>query len=80
MSREKLARLAAFGALAVTLGLVVLFALFVFLTRPHGGGIDRTESWVAWISAGVVVALLIAAHVHYARVLLRVAAGRQFGV
>jgi hypothetical protein len=80
MSREKLARLAAFGALAVTLGLVVLFALFVFLTRPHGGGIDRTEAWVAWISAALVIALLIALHVHYARVLFGVASGRQFGV
>jgi hypothetical protein len=80
MSREKLARLAAFGALAVTLGLVVLFALFVFLTRPHGSGIDRTESWVARISAGLVVAVLVAAHVRYARVLFGVAGGREFGV
>ena len=80
MSREKLARLTALGALAVALGLVVVFVLFVVFTRPHGGGIDRTEAWVAWLSAGLVIALLIAAHLHYARVLFAVAAGRQFGV
>jgi hypothetical protein len=80
MSKERLARFAALGALAVTLGLVVVFALFVVFTRPHVGGIDRTEAWVAWISAGLVVTLLIAAHVHFARALFGVAAGRQFGV
>jgi hypothetical protein len=80
MSRENFARLAALGALAVALGLVVVFVLFVYLTRPHGGGIDHTEAWVAWISVGLVIGLLIVAHVHYARVLFGVAAGREFGV
>jgi hypothetical protein len=80
MSKERLARFAALGAFAVTLGLAVVFVLFVFVTRPNGAGLDRTQAWVAWISVGLVVALLAVAHVHYARVLLGVAAGRQFGV
>jgi hypothetical protein len=71
-----LVRLAAFGALAVALGIVGIFALLVFFTTPTPtGGIDWTLAQLTWISVGGVVLALIAIHVVYARVLFGVARG-----
>jgi hypothetical protein len=66
------ARLAAIGALGVAAGAIALFALLAATARPTPtGGIDPTESMVAWISIAVPVALIVAVHVAYARVLQR---------
>ena len=69
------ARLAAMGALGVCAGAFALFLFIAFNSRPiPGGGIDRTQSVVAIISLAIPFALIIAAHLVYARVLLRYAA------
>lgn len=67
-------RLAGLGAFAAAAGFAVLFALFVFFTRPTPtGGIDRTHAWVAWISVGGIVLLLMAVHIVFGRTLLGMA-------
>jgi hypothetical protein len=72
------AKLAAFGAIAVALGVAAVYALVVFITIPTpSGGIDWTHAQLTWISVGGVVLVLIAIHVTYARVLL--AAARDTG-
>lgn len=80
MRKELLERLAALGALAVSGGLVLVFVGFVFLTRPTGTGIDTTEAFVSWVSVGLVLLVLIAAHLYFARVLFAMAKGRRFGL
>ncbi|HEU4565012.1 MAG TPA: hypothetical protein VFS05_10205 [Gemmatimonadaceae bacterium] len=64
-------RIAGLGAFAAAAGLAALFALFVLFTRPTPtGGMDRTNAWVAWLSVGGIVLLLMAVHIVYGRVLL----------
>jgi hypothetical protein len=66
------AKLAALGALGVSGGALALFVFVAFFTRPVPlGGIDQTQSLLAWIGLGVPMALIIAAHLVYARVLIR---------
>ena len=67
-------KLAAFGAIAVALGIAAVYVLLVFITIPTPtGGIDWTLARLTWISAGGVVLALIAIHVTYARILLAAA-------
>jgi hypothetical protein len=71
---KKFARVAAAGALAVSAGALGLYLLIGFAALPsRTAGIDRTHSALAWISLAVPISLLIAAHLVYARVLLRYA-------
>ena len=68
------ARLAAFGAFGVCAGVAGLFLFLAFFTRPVPlGGIDQTQSVVALIALAVPFALIIAAHLVYARVLMKYA-------
>lgn len=74
----KIARLAGLGAFGASAGMVALFALIVFITRPTPlGGMTMTLSLVTWISLAVVFAALIAAHVAIGKQLLLI--GRDSG-
>ena len=81
MTFTKFARLAALGAWAVTGGLVLAYVAFVFiLTRPNGEGIDRIESWIAWISVAVVGLALQATQFVFARMLGGIASGQKYSI
>ena len=68
------ARLAAMGAYAVSAGALGLYLLIGVASRPTAhGGIDATHAMLTWISLAVPIAALVAAHVVYARILLRYA-------
>ena len=65
------ARLAAMGALGVCAGVFGLFVFLVFFSRPIPlGGIDQTQAILSWIALSVPFALIIGAHLVYARVLM----------
>jgi hypothetical protein len=67
----RIARLVGFGAFAASLGLVLLWALLLYVSRPTArGGIDRTQAIVAWIALSGMFAALIGAHVVIGRRLL----------
>jgi hypothetical protein len=69
--RGTTARLAAYGAYVVTVGLVVVGAVFVWLTIPvPTGGENLAMGILTWIAAAVVVAILGAAHVALGRQLM----------
>lgn len=74
MSVRKYAKLAALGAVGVALGVLALYALIAFGSR-HATlngitrGIDTTQATLAWISAAVPAAAIIAAHLAYAKIL-----------
>ena len=71
ISVRKYAKLAALGAVGVSLGVVALYALIAFGSRHTAtGGIDATEAALTWISAAVPCAAIIAAHLAYVKVLL----------
>ena len=68
------ARLAAMGALGVCAGAFGLLVFLAFFTRAiPQGGIDQTQSVLAWISLAVPFSLIIGAHLVYARVLMNYA-------
>jgi len=71
MSVRKYAKLAALGAVGVSLGVVALYAV-IALGSSHTptSGIDSTEAAVTWIAAAVPCAAIIAAHLAYVKVLL----------
>lgn len=74
----RIAKLAGLGALAAGAGLVALFLLFVFLTRPTpDAGMDATNRVLAWLSVGGIVLALVSAHVILGRRLLAVARGER---
>jgi len=71
MSVRKYAKIAALGAVGVSLGVVALYALIAFGSRPTpDGGIDRTHAVLTWISAAIPAAAIVAAHLAYVKVLL----------
>lgn len=68
------ARLAAFGALGVSAAVFGLFVFLAFFTRAIPlGGIDQTQAFLSWISLAIPFALIIGAHLVYARVLMNYA-------
>jgi hypothetical protein len=72
----KIARLVGLGAFAACAGLLVLYLLLVYITRPTArGGIDTINAVVTWIALGGVFAALIGAHVVIGRRLLGMAKG-----
>lgn len=70
LSPETIARTAGLGALAVSAGLLAVYALFFWFIAPRGVGIDAIESAVARISVGLVFLALIGPHIVYGRILL----------
>jgi hypothetical protein len=63
-----LAKLAALGAYAVSLGLVVVFGFLVWLMWPvRGGGMNPTVLVVGILCAGCPIILMIAIHLVLAR-------------
>jgi len=71
MSVRKYAKIAALGAIGVSLGVVALYALIAFGSRPTpDGGIDGTHAVLTWISAAIPAAAIVAAHLAYVKVLL----------
>ena len=74
----KFARLAGLGAFGVCAGLVAVYALFVYITRPTGSaGLDSPERFVAWFAiAGVLLALAVV-HVAIGRQLMALARGES---
>jgi hypothetical protein len=70
----QIARLAAYGAYVVVIGLVVVFAGLAWLTTPViTGGENAGMEAVTLIAAAVVVLVVAAAHVAIARQLLAAA-------
>lgn len=68
------ARAAGLGAVAVAIGVVVLWVAVVIFTIPSRySGLDFTQAIILWISTGSIVAVVVLAHLVYARVLMRVA-------
>jgi hypothetical protein len=72
----RIARLAGLGAFAACGGIAMLYALFVYVTRPGPtAGMDGTQRIIAWLSvAGVLLALLLV-HLVLGRQLLALARG-----
>lgn len=71
MSVRKYAKLAALGAIGVSVGVLGLYALIAFGSRPTpDGGIDTTHATLTWISAAIPALGIIAAHLAYVKVLL----------
>lgn len=74
----KYAKLAGLGAFGASVGLLALFGVIVFLTRPmRVGGIDVTNAIVAWISLGGLFVALILVHVMIGKRLLLLARGED---
>jgi membrane associated rhomboid family serine protease len=72
----KIARLAGLGAFGACAGLLALYLLLVYITRPSArGGIDVVNAAVAWIALGGLVAALIIVHVAIGKQLLRLSQG-----
>ena len=68
------AKIAALGALGVCGGVFALYVFLAFFTRPVPlGGIDQTHSVLTLISLAIPFSLIIAAHLVYARVLMKYA-------
>ena len=68
------AKIAALGALGVCGGVFALFVFMAFFTRPIPlGGIDQTQSLLAWIGMAIPFSLIIGAHLVYARILMKYA-------
>lgn len=71
MSVRKYAKLAALGAIGVSVGVLGLYGLIAFGSRPTpDGGIDTTHATLTWISAAIPALGIIAAHLAYVKVLL----------
>lgn len=72
----RIARLAGLGAFAACGALAVLFALFIFITRPGPtSGMDPTSRFLAWLSVAGVLLALLGVHVLLGRRLLALARG-----
>jgi hypothetical protein len=72
LTLKRFARLAAAGAFAVSVGALGIYLLVGFAALPtRTGGIDPIHAALTWISLAVPIAVLIAAHLVYARVLFK---------
>ncbi len=78
ISISRFRMLAGLGAFAAASGLVLIYALVVFISLP--GGIDRTESFISICSVGLLFLALVLSHVIYGRILLQAARGKHFGL
>ena len=78
IDKHMLQGFAAVGALGVCVVLLALLALVIFISLP--GGIDTTEAFITWVSVGIVILLMVAGHLVYARTLFLASRGRRFGL
>ena len=70
MSVRKYAKLAALGAIGVSLGVLGLYLLIALGSRRSpGSGVDSTHAVLTFISAAIPCAAIIAAHLAYVKVL-----------
>ena len=70
MSVRKYAKLAALGAVGVSLGVLGLYLLIALGSRHRSGsGVDATHAALTFISAAIPCAAIIAAHLAYVKVL-----------
>lgn len=64
MTERQIHRLMGFGALGASGFFLLIYAGFLFITRPGGdAGMDWTHRVVSWIGVGGIIAALIAVHV-----------------
>ena len=71
MSVRKYAKVAALGAIGVSIGVLGLYGLIAFGSRHTAtSGIDSTHAMLTFISAAIPAAAIIAAHLAYVKVLL----------
>jgi hypothetical protein len=71
MSVRRYARLAALGAVGVSLGVLALYLVIALGSRhTPTSGIDATQAVVTWIAAAIPCGAIIAAHLTYVKVLL----------
>ena len=74
----RVARLAGLGALGAAAGLVALYLLFAFSTRPGVyAGMDDTSRFLTWLAVGGVVLALVAVHVVLGLQLLAIGRGER---
>ena len=74
----KIARLAGLGALAACGGIAMVYALFLFITRPDPtSGLDSTQRFLAWFTVAGVILALIGVHIVLGRRLLLLARGEH---
>jgi hypothetical protein len=78
IDKHLLQGLAAVGALGVCVVLLALLALVIFISLP--GGIDKNEAFITWVSVGIMLLLMVAGHLVYARILFQASRGRRFGL
>jgi hypothetical protein len=77
----RIAKLAAFGAFGVIALFVFIYFVIAIASAPRRtGGIDMIQAVVTWISVGIAVLGLIAAHIVVARGLLAYSRGRRSSV
>ena len=71
MSVRKYAKLAALGAVGVSMGVLGLYGLIAFGSmHTASSGIDSTHATLTFISAAIPALAIIAVHLAYAKVLL----------
>ncbi len=74
----KVARLAGLGAFGACAGILALYFLIVFGTRPtQYAGMDGTLRFITWFSVAGVILALIGVHVVFARGLLALSRGER---
>jgi hypothetical protein len=74
----RIARFAGLGAFGACAGMLALYLLLAYVSRPtRTGGIDGTLAAVALIALGGLFAALIIVHVVIGRQLLRLAQGAE---
>jgi hypothetical protein len=72
LTLKRYARVAALGALGVAAGSIALYALIGWVAWPAPrGGMNQAMAALTLISVSIPIAALIAAHLIYARILLR---------
>jgi hypothetical protein len=72
----KIAKLAGLGALAACGGIVAIYALFLYVTKPEPtSGLDPTLRFLAWFTVAGVILALIGVHVVLGRQLLLLSKG-----
>jgi hypothetical protein len=72
----RIARLAGLGAFAACGAIVLVYALFLFGTRPSASaGMDGTSRFIAWLSVAGVLLALLGVHLVIGRQLLALARG-----
>jgi hypothetical protein len=77
----RIARFAALGAFGAVALFVFIYVVIAIASAPRRtGGIDMIEAVVTWISVGIAMLGLIAAHIVVARGLLAYSRGRRSSV